>query len=100
MTFWMLMSCTLVGMGIVFLLIPPALASERVRGPFQQRQDPHHTHHQPIPRLGGLALAIAFIGVELFLVVAFPEQRAKTPGRLAVVLSSLAMFGLGLWDDL
>jgi UDP-GlcNAc:undecaprenyl-phosphate GlcNAc-1-phosphate transferase len=100
MTFWMLISCTLVGMGIVFLLIPPALASVWVRGPFQQRQDPHHTHHQPIPRLGGLALAIAFIGVELFLAVAFPEQRAKTPGRLAVVLSSLAMFGLGLWDDL
>jgi UDP-GlcNAc:undecaprenyl-phosphate GlcNAc-1-phosphate transferase len=100
MNIWMLISCALVGMGLVFLLIPPALGSAWVRGRFQRRQDPHHTHRQPIPRVGGLALAIAFIGVELFIVIACPEQRAKTPGWLVVLLSSLAMFTLGFWDDL
>ena len=100
MSFWMLISCALVGMGIVFLSIPLALGSARFRRLFQRRQDPHHTHHQPVPRMGGLALAIAFIGIELFIAIAFPEQRAKTPGRLVVLLSSLAMFALGFWDDL
>jgi UDP-GlcNAc:undecaprenyl-phosphate GlcNAc-1-phosphate transferase len=87
-------------MGIVFLSIPPVLAAGRVRRLFQRGQDPHHTHRQPVPRLGGLALALAFIGVEIFLAVACPEQRAKTPARLVVLLSSLAMFALGFWDDL
>jgi UDP-GlcNAc:undecaprenyl-phosphate/decaprenyl-phosphate GlcNAc-1-phosphate transferase len=100
MGFWMIISCALVGMGIVFLLIPPALSVARARGLLQRGRDPHHTHHEPVPRLGGLALAIAFIGVELFITVAFPEQRVKTPDRLAVLLSSLVMFGLGFWDDL
>jgi len=100
MTFWIMISCALVGMGIMFLLIPSALRSARVTRIFQRGQDLHHTHHQPVPRLGGLALAIAFIGIEMFLAIVFPEQRAKTPGRLVVLLSSLAMFGLGLWDDI
>jgi UDP-GlcNAc:undecaprenyl-phosphate/decaprenyl-phosphate GlcNAc-1-phosphate transferase len=100
MSFWIMISCALVGMGIVFLSVPPVLAAARVRGLFQRGHDLHHTHQQPVPRLGGLALAIAFIGIEAFLAVVWPEQRAKAPGRLVVLLSSLAMFALGLWDDL
>ena len=100
MNFWTMISCALVGMGIVFLLIPPALGAAWVRRLFQRGQDPHHTHRQPVPRLGGLALAIAFIGIEVFMAVVCPEQRAKIPGRLVVLLSSLAMFALGFWDDL
>ena len=100
MSLWILLSCALVGMGIVFLLIPPALGSRCVRGLLQRGQDPHHTHRQPIPRVGGVALAAAFIGVEAFIAIAWPEQRVKTPGRAVVLLSCLAMFALGLWDDL
>ena len=59
-------------MGIVFLLIPLIL---RNRSRFAQRApDLHHTHKTPIPRLGGLALAAAFLGVEAFVAVFFPEQ--------------------------
>ena len=100
MTHWAMMSCALVGMGIVFLAIPLILQATRVTRLFQGRQDFHHTHQQPIPRLGGLALAMAFVGVEVFIVALCPEQRARTPNRLVVLLSSLAMFGLGFWDDL
>jgi UDP-GlcNAc:undecaprenyl-phosphate GlcNAc-1-phosphate transferase len=60
----------------------------------------HHTHKAPVPRLGGLALAAAFVGVELVIGAFYPEQRERTPGRLVVILSSLVMFGLGFWDDL
>ena len=95
-----MISCALVGMGIMFLLIPPALRSARVRKLFQRGEDLHHTHRQPVPRLGGLALVIAFIGIEVFMAFVFPEQRTQIPGRLVVVVSSLAMFALGFWDDL
>ena len=50
--------------------------------------------------LRGLALAAAFVGVELFIIAFFPAHRARIPGRAVVVISSLAMFGLGFWDDL
>src|SRR2546428_12898133 len=63
-----IISCA-VGMGIVFLLIPLIL---RHRGRFAQRApDLHHTHKTPIPRLGGIALAAAFVGVEAFVAVFF-----------------------------
>ena len=95
-----MLSCALVGLGIVFLAIRLGLASAPFRNRLQRGQDLHHTHQVPTPRLGGLALAIAFIGVEVFIALFWPEQRSVAPGRSVVLLSSLAMFGLGFWDDL
>jgi UDP-GlcNAc:undecaprenyl-phosphate GlcNAc-1-phosphate transferase len=60
----------------------------------------HHTNRAPVPRWGGLALVAAFGLVELFVAWVAPDHRARTPGRNVVLLSSLAMFGLGFWDDL
>ena len=100
MSYWAMLGCALVGLGIVFLVVPLALRAAPLRKRLQRGQDLHHTHQKPTPRLGGLALAIAFIGVEVFIAVCWPEQRTQTPGRAVVVLSSLAMFGLGFWDDL
>ena len=50
--------------------------------------------------MGGVTLAAAFIGIEVFVAFADPEERAQTPGRNATAITSLAMFCLGLWDDL
>ena len=100
MSYWAMLSCALVGLGIVFLVIPLALAVAPLKNRLQRGQDLHHTHQKPTPRLGGLVLAIAFIGVEAFIAIFWPEQRSSTPGRAVMVLSSLAMFGLGFWDDL
>jgi UDP-GlcNAc:undecaprenyl-phosphate GlcNAc-1-phosphate transferase len=87
-------------MGIVFLVVPLVLKSARAANLLQRGQDLHHTHQKPIPRLGGLALAAAFVGIEVFITVIYPEQRARIPGRPAVIITSLAMFALGFWDDL
>ncbi len=100
MSYWGLISCGLLGLGIVFLTTPLALRVARARNLFQRRHDLHHTHQKEVPRLGGLVLAAAFVGVELYIAALWPEQRAKIPGRAVVLLSSLAMFGLGFWDDL
>ena len=100
MSYWAIISCGLLGMGIVFLVVPLVLRSALATRLFQRGQDLHHTHQKPVPRLGGLALVAAFVGVEIFVAAVCPEQRTSVPGRLAVVITSLAMFMLGFWDDL
>ena len=92
MIHWGIFGCGLLGMGIVLLAVPLILRAARTTGLFQRGQDLHHTHQKPVPRLGGLALAAAFVGVEILIAVVWPDQRAKTPGRVAVLVSSLAMF--------
>jgi UDP-GlcNAc:undecaprenyl-phosphate GlcNAc-1-phosphate transferase len=100
MSYWPIISCVLLGMGIVLLLVPLILKATASTNLFQRGQDFHHTHQKPIPRVGGLALVAAFIGVEILIAAVWPEERAKAPERSAVLASSLAMFALGFWDDL
>src|SRR6266404_7093288 len=98
MSYFPVMTCGLLGMAIVFLVIPLTLRVCRRTSSSQRSPDMHHTGRTPIPRLGGLALVAAFVGVELFISAFF--QGPKVPGRLVMALASLAMFGLGFWDDL
>lgn len=59
----------------------------------------HHTHRTPVSRFGGLALAVAFVAVAAFAFFWFPVNAERTRIRVIVVISSLAMFALGLLDD-
>ena len=60
----------------------------------------HQTHHRPVPRAGGLALAFLFlvagIATQQWLPV-YPDRVAENWG---ILILSLAMFALGFWDDL
>lgn len=100
MSYWALASCGLLGMAIVLAGVPLILRVAGAGTRFQRGMDLHHTHRQPVCRLGGLALVAAFIGVETLVVAVWPEQRQKAHERLVVLISSLAMFALGFWDDL
>lgn len=63
-------------------------------------RDFHHANQQPIPRLGGVGLISAFFVIALGACFV-PEVAAyDLPTLGIVVLSSLAMFALGLWDDI
>jgi UDP-N-acetylmuramyl pentapeptide phosphotransferase/UDP-N-acetylglucosamine-1-phosphate transferase len=53
MSYWAIISCGLLGLGIVFLVVPLVLKAAGGTSRFQRGQDLHHTHQQPIPRLGG-----------------------------------------------
>jgi UDP-GlcNAc:undecaprenyl-phosphate/decaprenyl-phosphate GlcNAc-1-phosphate transferase len=90
----------LLGLGMTFLLIPVILRYCSGAKFTSGRVDWHHTNKGAVPRLGGLALAATFVGLELLVALLYPEERAKTPGRNGIVLCSLAMFALGFWDDL
>lgn len=59
----------------------------------------HHTHSQPVPRLGGLGFAAAFVVLMGVIGALFPSDLSRLPSPLVFVLTALAMFGLGLWDD-
>ena len=93
-----IIGCGLLGLGIVVLVIPAILEGSKWFKPIRPL-DFHHTNKVPIPRYGGFALASAFIILECFIALFFPTHRANVPGRWSVILCSLAMFGLGFWDD-
>ena len=100
MSYFPIFECGLLGFGVALLAIPLILKACQRGTLLQRAADLHHTHKAEVPRLGGLALAAAFIGVELFIVGFYPEHRTRIPGRFVIVVSSLAMFALGFWDDL
>ena len=60
----------------------------------------HHTHKTPVCRLGGIALAAAFVVIVLVIFFWFPVNEERTHARLLIVCTSLAMFLVGLLDDL
>src|ERR1051325_8055179 len=96
---WAPLLIGLLGMGIVFLMVPVVLRHSHSAKGQNRSIDLHHTHQVRVPRLGGIALAGAFTVIELVITFFFPEQ-SSLHDRLVLVGTSLAMFGLGLWDDL
>ena len=62
-------------------------------------RDPHHTHQVPVSRLGGIALAGALVAVSLVFSVIHGSEFLLSSDKWLVIAASLAMFGLGLWDD-
>src|ERR1043166_661187 len=59
----------------------------------------HHSGDVLIPRFGGVALAGAFVVVCLVGCVWMSLEPLQSRIYITIVLSSLAMFGVGLWDD-
>lgn len=62
--------------------------------------DPDHnrkSHEAPIPRLGGMPIMLA-VSVGLILIFIVQPQNATT--WFPILVGSLLMYGLGLWDDL
>jgi len=96
---WVPFIVGLLGMGVVFLLVPFILKCSQQALLEHRSPDLHHTHKVPVPRLGGIALAAAFVWIELAITLFFREQ-SNLHDTLVLVGTSLAMFGLGLWDDL
>jgi UDP-GlcNAc:undecaprenyl-phosphate GlcNAc-1-phosphate transferase len=64
-------------------------------------RDFHHLHNLArVDRLGGIALAAAFIAVALAIFSFDALSPASANALGAIVIGSLAMFVLGFWDDL
>src|SRR5215831_5101402 len=61
---------------------------------------PRHVHAEPVPRLGGLAMAAAVLGVS-WLAVAFPgpAQQLDRHYLVGLTLAAIPVLALGLVDD-
>src|SRR5262245_17840132 len=91
--------CALIGFVICWALIPAIRKLSMGTGALNRTGQYHHTHLLPVPRLGGIALAGAFAVVSIIGMVLFSGEDPRLKTDLVIVLASLAMFGLGLWDD-
>ena len=89
----------LVGMAMVFLVVPLILNFYHAGYLVRRSQELHHDQLGSVPRLGGIALVAAFGVLELIITWFFPGQ-SSPHDRLVLVSASLGMFGLGMWDDL
>lgn len=70
------------------------------RSSARSRQEFHHTHHAPVPRFGGLGLALTLVACEVVFTVFFPDVLLITKERYVVIGGAVAMFVLGFADDL
>ena len=96
MSAWSIAICCLVGFLVSWGLIPLILDISRRHGA-KRDKDFHQTNQAPIPRFGGIALGSGFLAVVLTACV-FLEDGVSHE-MLAVTFGALAMFGLGLLDD-
>jgi len=65
-----------------------------------RRSDFHHTHQAPISRFGGVALIAAFAAVGIAAFMLAPVGVTTWETRRLLFVATIAMFGLGFWDDL
>jgi len=98
MTISIYIVCGILGFLVAWGFIPLILEFSRRMARLQRDKCFHHGNAAPISRLGGVAIAAAFV------VCVFSAARASGEsiplGTMNVLLGSLAMFALGLLDDL
>src|ERR1035441_3597968 len=97
MSYWAIISCVMLGMGIVWLVVPLVLKSALLTNLSQRRRELHHTHQKPIPRLGGLALVGAFVGIEAFIALFYPEHRASHAIKIQIMPETGFQSGADSW---
>jgi UDP-GlcNAc:undecaprenyl-phosphate GlcNAc-1-phosphate transferase len=100
MNYSALLACGVVGIIVNWTVVLGILRSSQRSGLKRRQQDLHHGSADNIPRLGGIGLAAGFAASALTLVLFFPGTLALDHNNLTILISSLAMFGVGLWDDL
>lgn len=89
--------CAVLGFLVSWGLIPVILDVCRRSGGMHRDKCFHQDKH-PITRLGGIAIAAGFVAVVM--AASYFTEETLSRELLTVVLGSLAMFGLGLLDDL
>src|SRR5262245_61084821 len=94
-----IVGCALIGFVMCWALIAVIRKLSMGTGALNRTGQYHHTHLLPVPRLGGIALAGAFVAVSILGMVLFSSEDPRLATDLVIILASLAMFGLGLWDD-
>ena len=95
MNFYQLGFSTLLGFGVCLVTIWLVLRLyHQKKVNITNRIEAHHSNAVAMPRLGGIGLVVAFI-VTLLTAIDF----AVYPFAWNIAIFSVAMFGVGIWDD-
>jgi UDP-GlcNAc:undecaprenyl-phosphate GlcNAc-1-phosphate transferase len=87
--------CALLGFGVSWATLDLVLRLyRRKKFHLSNRTEAHHTHTVSVPRLGGIGLVAAFIFTLLF-----AAKFSSNTLPWEIVVYSLLMFGVGIWDD-
>ena len=91
----------LVGLFVCWGLILLILKGFRYLHLSNREEEWHHSRlrQTPVLRFGGIALAGAFVAVIVLFLCAFSQNPLEIKELTIIGGLSLAMFGLGLWDD-
>ena len=92
-------ACGILGWGMV-RLVTPWLLKHCNWLHRRRRADLHHSGGVWVPRLGGLSLAIAYTSIACFVELFCPEEGEWEVNRGVMIISPLAIFTVGFWDDL
>jgi UDP-GlcNAc:undecaprenyl-phosphate GlcNAc-1-phosphate transferase len=98
MLFCLILGC-LISLLVIPLVLLPGLQRSLpwMRQPRSRQENPK----LPVPRLGGLALVAAFVGVSLLTCLLYPAASAQDSRvSLGIIWTALAMFFIGFWDDI
>ncbi len=90
------------GLGFVVAAATIPLILRLARGStlLKRAGDLHHTRTSAsVPRLGGLALAMAFLAIEVVAIIFF-QHRQPIWERLTLIASCLGIFAIGFSDDI
>ena len=88
------------GLGITAGSISLILCFSRSCKPSGRERELHHTHQKSISRFGGVGLAFGFVVAALTYLYGGVFLQYHPEECWNILASSMAMFALGLWDDL
>jgi UDP-GlcNAc:undecaprenyl-phosphate GlcNAc-1-phosphate transferase len=91
-------SC-LLGLSVSIVFIVLILKAHRHCRWAHREDELHHAHKVSIPRFGGIALAAALVSIIWLFKTVQGQSLFHSEEYGPIITGSLAMFGLGLWDD-
>lgn len=97
---WPMTICCGGGFAVALIAIRGILMASKGTGLVTATRDLHHTHKVPVPRIGGLGIAVAFLAIEAFALIFYPYDASLGANPWILIGSALAMFLLGFADDL
>ena len=96
---WSMLLCAAMGFLVARSLIPLLQRMPALRSTGRDGRSFHHTHTESVSRLGGAAIAAAFVVVVLVAAALSSFDLAKRLPMIGVIAGSLAVFAVGLRDD-
>jgi len=95
-----LVGCLALCFGVSFGVLLWIIRLDRGGRLRKRHGDAHHGKDSNVPRIGGIGLAAGLFALPVAISLFLPAGGWNHHGEVAILCGALAMFALGLWDDL